>query len=126
MILSNVKRIRREDIPNAPDWIDRIITPFNILVDTVSNAFAKKITLGDNVQSFYKEIEFTTVPFTFENKLPVKPQTVILSQIWKKDDPTATIGAVTTCEWDLTSQGIRIKYIGTLAAATYVARFLVL
>lgn len=118
MILSNIKRIRREDIKEAPSWIDRIIGPFNIFVDTVSNAFNKKITFQDNIQCFFKTVEVVSLPFTIANDLPVKPSAVFIAQVYETNSPTATIGTAITVEWGIVSDGIQIKNIEGLTAGT--------
>lgn len=127
MILSNIKRIRREDLPEAPAWIERVIAPFNIFVDSVYNAMNKNIEHGVNIRSFYKELEVSAFPVTFANELPDNPKCVILAQAYKASSPIDTIGTALAVEWDYTQDGVRIKNVyGLTAGVKYKIRLLVM
>lgn len=49
--LPDVKRISREDIPGAPDWIDRLLEPLNRFLDTVYGGLNRGLTFRENFLS---------------------------------------------------------------------------
>jgi len=55
------KKILREDIKEAPQWVERLILPINSFFETVYNALTKNITLHENISAQIKELEFNTL-----------------------------------------------------------------
>lgn len=60
MKLPIYKRINREDLKDAPDWIGNLLYPLNQVFETVYNTLNRNLTFTDNVLSFQKTIQFTT------------------------------------------------------------------
>ena len=48
-MLPEFRRILREDLPNAPDWVNSVLTPLNLFFEQVYNVVNRKLTIGDNV-----------------------------------------------------------------------------
>lgn len=59
MKIDATKRISPESIPDAPDWLPKLLTPLNSFMEQVITGLQGKLTIADNVLS--KEIE---LPFT--------------------------------------------------------------
>lgn len=59
MRIESVNKISRQDIPEAPAWIDKVLSPLNQFMDSVSTAMRGKVTFYDNLYCVTKEFEFT-------------------------------------------------------------------
>lgn len=46
--LPTIKRITREDLQDAPQWIERLLSPLNQFMDAVGGALNKTLTLEEN------------------------------------------------------------------------------
>lgn len=46
--LPTVNQIRREDIPNAPSWIDKVLDPLNQFMEGVYSALNRNLTFTEN------------------------------------------------------------------------------
>lgn len=55
-----IKRVLREDIPDAPDWIGRLLYPMNLFFENVYNALNRDLTFSENIRSQTKTINFST------------------------------------------------------------------
>jgi hypothetical protein len=58
--LPNIQRILREDIPDAPAWIDKVITPVNNAFEALYSALAGNVTLADNLTVQVKTLTINT------------------------------------------------------------------
>lgn len=54
------KRILREDLKEAPGWIDKLITPINQFFEQTQSLFNGQLTVGDNVAGGLVKISFST------------------------------------------------------------------
>ncbi len=52
--------IKKEDIPESPEWLEKLILPLNSHMLDVYNCLANGITLADNQSAMIKTIEFKT------------------------------------------------------------------
>lgn len=134
-----LKRIQREDFPEAPDWIEKLTYPINTFFDAVYNALNKNLTFGDNITSEIKEFTFTTLSTyvgtaaTFEaiefvRSIKSAPKGVILLQIYKFGSATySPIEGDVYLDWNETNGTVTIGLIRGLAASTkYTLRVLVI
>lgn len=62
MKLPIFKRIVREDIKDAPDWVANLIYPINQVFETVYNTLNRGVTFQDNFLGFQKTFQFQTKP----------------------------------------------------------------
>jgi len=62
--LPSIRKILREDVKGAPDWVGGIIDPVNSFMEAVYQALNKNITRGENLSGFVKEIVYRT-PSTY-------------------------------------------------------------
>jgi hypothetical protein len=56
--LPPIKRISKEDIPEAPSWVEKIIYPVNLFFDSVYRALNGSLTMPENIVGQIKEISF--------------------------------------------------------------------
>jgi hypothetical protein len=126
-----IKKILREDLKNAPDWIDQLLYPINTFMEGVYYALDKELSFGDNINAAVRTLNFTTrsdyttaSPLTdgfVEQKLanPIKgtPKGVIVCKTVNADTYGIVTGAV-TCYWEYLNGEIRVRYITGLANST--------
>jgi hypothetical protein len=124
--LPSVKRIVREDIKDAPEWIEGVIGPINTFMEEVYYALNADLTVGQNLRGALKSINFATRstyntdPANFDvikfiNPMPVKPQVVCLGGIVNRDDFSIITNPI-TIDWDFYDGQIRIRYVAGLTA----------
>lgn len=122
------KKILREDLKDAPNWINGVIDPVNNFMETVYQALNKNIN-EDNTASQVKEIIYKT-PSTyptmgniqFNSTLKTKAKGVDVMQVYNKDTYTPAAGPVYV-PW-IENNGVIIIYpiTGLEASKTYVVR----
>ena len=92
MKLPTIKKILREDLKEAPSWVNGLIDPLNSFMETVYQALNKNITLSENVASFVTEFTYTTPSgypigqgtFSISNTLKTRPIGVLPLQVYDK------------------------------------------
>lgn len=126
MRLPSQKKILREDVKDAPNWVSGIIDPVNSFMENVYQSLNKNITLQDNIASAVKEISYKTTSsypspqelVTFQNTLRTSPIGIMVMQAydkatytpapgpvyvpWVNDNGTLTISTITGLEADKT------------------------
>lgn len=130
-----VTRITKEDLgKDVPPWSDKIIYQLNLITDYMKSAFAKGITIQENLLNPIRKLSLTAtgVPATdtlsFSVALPsgYQPQGVqILNCI---DNSGALVGAAVTCEMQpgLVNGNVVVRAIyGLTAGHSYTFTFLV-
>lgn len=132
MKLPTIKKIMREDLKNAPDWVGRLIDPVNSFMESVYTALNKNITLYDNISSFIKEVTYKT-PATyptgvenvsFLNELRTRATGVVILQAY--ENATYTPVSIGNIAWVESTAGIVIYPVTGLAPdKTYTIRFAV-
>jgi len=55
--LPSLKRIQREDVPEAPAWIERVLVPVNNFFQNLYAALANGLTFQDNFAAEVKEFQ---------------------------------------------------------------------
>ncbi len=92
-MLPEFRRILREDLPSAPDWVNSLITPINLFFEQVYNAMNRKLTIGDNVNGMVYQgtvsvpsnynngvnSNFTKLNFQYTGNTP--PKSIVVGQI---------------------------------------------
>lgn len=48
-MLPDVRRLNREDFPDAPGWLDPMLNTINSFMDSVYNIFNRNVSLSDNL-----------------------------------------------------------------------------
>jgi hypothetical protein len=135
MKLPSIRRIRREDLKDAPDWISLLLYPLNIFMDTLYGGLDRGLTFQENIRSTIKTLELSTPAdyatgdfdrTIFDPGLRVQPIGCLLIKIVQVGDNDPLILEPTVPQWALHPEGIQIRYISGLAPSTrYTATFLV-
>lgn len=119
--LPPIKRITKEDLQDAPDWITRLLYPLNLFFDSVYNNLNKGLTFTDNILS--QTINFTitagasasanTAKFTVTMKQ--KPEGLLLLNATLRSNNYTPIGSAVFIEWYFDGTYINITSITGLA-----------
>lgn len=67
MSLPRLRKILREDLKEAPNWVDRLIDPINQFMESTFNLLNKNITFNGNIACQIKGLDFTTSPIYDKN-----------------------------------------------------------
>lgn len=59
--LPSIRRISREDLKEAPGWIEQLLGPLNLFMGSVYQALSGDITFRQNIRCTIKELRFTTL-----------------------------------------------------------------
>lgn len=133
MKLPNQKKILREDLKDAPSYVNGIIVPVNSFMETTYQALNKNLTLQENIASFVKDITYTTPAgypvmdtITFQNQLKSKPIGVMVLQCYERDTYIPAPGPVYV-PWVQGISGDIVVYpvTGLAASKTYTLRVVV-
>jgi hypothetical protein len=130
--LPSIKKILREDVKDAPAWINAVIEPLNQFMENVYSALNKNITFSENIASFVKELTYKTTSayptvetVEFPNILRTKASGILVLQAVEKSTYTPAAGPVYV-PWVEDNGTILISSItGLQADTTYVIRLLV-
>jgi hypothetical protein len=138
--LPNIKKISREDVKDAPSWIDRIINPLNTFMEQVYYALNKNITFSENIACNIKDLEFKSLS-TYTTAIPTssgfskisfthglsKVSGVLVLQLSEKGNNYTILTSASTIDWSESNGTIHINYITGLSdSKTYSLRVLVL
>jgi len=104
MRLPSQSKVLKEDLKDAPDWVDQLIFPINSFMANVYQCLNKNVTLQDNIGSFIYAFTYKTAadypvatnqpPIEFLNQLKTKPIGVIVLQAYEKTTYVAAPGPV--------------------------------
>jgi RES domain-containing protein len=128
-----IKKISREELKDAPSWIDALITPLNSFMEVTYNALNKNLAFNENIQAFTKELTYITpasyptmANVTFKNELKNRAIGVQLLQIYDRATYTPVLDAV-YIPWILDNENNVVIYPipGLQASRTYIIRLVV-
>ena len=137
MKLPVYKRINREDIPDAEDWIGRLLYPINQFFESVSAGLNKNITFQDNIQCFSKTLQFKTktdystggwnaLSFAIPDSFKVRASGLWIIAGGPRVTDASNIKGIYT-HWSEKDREININWIGGLADDTeYTFTFMVI
>lgn len=130
MKLPPTRRITREQIPDAPDYVDTIIGPLNQFMENTYLAMNNQLVIGENVAGEIKEQTVRTdgtgaiVAFTFVSSLKVQPRGLIILQAISS---TGDYVSTTNPGWVGNGNVLTVSAIGGLSAnSTYTIRMAVI
>ena len=133
MKLPSFKRILREDVKDAPDWVDGLINPLNSFMEFVYQGMNKNLTLFDNVAANVTEFTYrtgATYPLgqddvNFQSGLKNKATGVMIMQIYDRATYTPPPGPCYV-PWIQNVDQIVVKTItGLEASKVYTVRLVV-
>jgi hypothetical protein len=136
MKLPQVQRILREDIPEAPSWIAKLLGPLNIFIDSLYAGLNKNITHDENIDCQIKELSFTTSAtystgswgsIAFKRTTKNKAKGVILLEVRIDQSYFSPITSASSLSWQEVNGNIKIEFVSGLANSTsYFCRVLVI
>lgn len=136
MRLPSFKRLSREDMKEAPDWIQNLIFPLNSFMDTIYAVTSGQLTFGDNMMGQFRNLNFKTLatytthswtPIVFPNPLNKKVEGIMVVQASKVADNYQPIYNPVSVDWIQLNSNIQINYIAGLDnSSSYNVRILIL
>lgn len=134
MRIPDLKRFNEGDFPGAPSWFPTFIGTLNTFMEQVVLILDRNTSIGENVTGRYFATSFKTRtdyatggfnPINISWPFSVKPNAVLVVQVLKTDG-TLILNPV-SLQWIFGSNGISVKYVAGLDAATnYTINFLCL
>ena len=105
-----IKRITREDVSQAPSWIENLIFPINQFMESVFRALDRNLTFTDNFSAQIQEIEFDTSSaydgtaanfdtLEFSRTIKTLPRGLFLMQILQVEDNHTPIESAVYIDW---------------------------
>lgn len=129
MRLSSQKKILREDLADAPDWIDRVIEPINSFMENVYQLANKNITDADNVAAQIYELTYRTTaaypvmdPVYFQSSLRTKASGLVVLQAVDKTTYEPVAGPVYVPWLDINGAIKLYSITGLAASKSYLIR----
>lgn len=125
-----VFRINREDIPNAPEWIDALISPLNLFMQSVWTSLNGSLNLSQNIISQVKTLTFNTgsgyisgnastwTPFSYKSTLPGQTQFLMIGHLQIASTQAQTVVNPYNLAWHDTNGTVTIDFVSGLAANT--------
>ena len=130
--LPPIKRLTKEDMKEAPSWIDRLLSPLNQFLDSVYRALNGQITFGDNItaQRFTTELTAgaaaTNNTFKFTPTLNKRPEFLIW-KVYEKDVNYTAIGSAVWIDWHYDGDFVQISAItGLTDTKSYIINLLII
>jgi len=113
------QQLSRQDFPEAPDWISKLLYPLQLFMTTVIRALTNKLTLQDNFSFVKNEVKFIAGVTSSDNtisflwKLPRQPIELTI-HITRSDGIYDVIFPVPS--WNLVGDSIKINGIQGLTS----------
>lgn len=102
MRLPTQKKVLKEDLKEAPPWVDNLIQPINAFMENVYQCLNKNVTFNDNIASFIYTLTYKTPvsypasvdAVEFLNQLKTKPIGLMVLQVYDKSNYEPAAGPV--------------------------------
>lgn len=131
MKIKKTNRLRVEDLnptgKEIPDWLPRLLTPINEIIDTVGNALINNLTFDENIRSQIHQFTVNTAqfPYALMNTTKQVPKGVLIMQCYVNGNPSTVITNALSVDWWY-DETINIRNIaGLTPGVEYVVRLLV-
>jgi len=114
-------------LQDAPDWIDKLLSPVNTFFDAVYNAVNGTLTFGENVTAQSKVVEFRTLgtytsdawtDIKVQKTIPGRVQGVLLMQIVKDSSYHEPMTSGVSIDWLEIGGEVVIKFVTGLENST--------
>ena len=104
MKLQSPRLVKRDDIPGAPEWLDKMLSPFNSTIESMAEPLQKQLSHKDNMNSEIFELRVThEVEFQFRlNTLKGRPLKVSVCQV------TNPVDYQPRFKWELSADDARV------------------
>lgn len=113
------QQLSRQDFPEAPDWISKVLYPIQLFMTTVVRALTNKLTLQDNFSFVSNEVKFIAGAAPSDNaisflwELPRQPIELTM-HVTRSDGTYDVIFPVPS--WNLVGNSIKINGIQGLTS----------
>lgn len=120
-------KMRKEEMPDSPQWFNPVILKWNHFVESVFQLFSNRITFKDNFEGQEFEADITQAMlingYSIKITMRTKPRGVIILQIIKKGGSHVPFTVAPYIDWAVVNGAIRIYAItGIDATSTYSVR----
>lgn len=118
--LPPINRISKEDLRDAPGWIDRLLYPLNLFFDSVYRSLNRSLTFHDNIDSQEIIFRITAGAAAADNTaqfivtMKNKPTGLILKSASRVAGNYTPIGSPVFVEWYYETGSIKITAISGL------------
>ena len=88
MKLPVIDELRKEDLPDAPEWIDPIINAYNRFAKFMYRALDRNLTIKENLSGdiiVLDKISQNDIDIGYKVKTRVSPSAVLIGKIAKRD-----------------------------------------
>lgn len=128
--LPTIKRFLAEDYPTESGWINNLLYPLNLLLNTIYSNLNNGLTLSQNSLAQVKTISITgqnpTTTFNWNFSTVQAPVGVIVVNCVQTDSPVSTITQAVTCAWSYSGGVISILNVtGLNKSHSYSVTFIV-
>lgn len=131
--LPKIRRIMREDFRDAPEWLDRLLYPINLFLDSVYTALNRNLTFGENVRAQVKTIQITAGAtaednsFSFTATIAQVQGVILLSAVQQSATYTPIGDPISISSWRFSNGMVLIDSIpGLTAGQLYTITVLVI
>lgn len=130
--LPTQRRILREDVKEAPSWIENLLSPLNSFMDSVYRALNRSLTFSDNISSEIRTLTFITrpdyttaspvtagfEPLQFVHSLKTKPFGCFICQLVEQGSNYVIVTQPVSIDWNEVNGTVFINYISGLKDST--------
>lgn len=122
--LPPIKRITREDLREAPAWVDRMLYPINLFMDSVYSSLSHLLTFQDNflsqIQTFQLVAGAAATNNTAKFLLTMKkrPQHMFVLSVSVNNASNITTGGPNAIAWNYDGTNVNIISISGLTNGT--------
>jgi len=131
--LPAVKRISRDDVREAPEWIERLLYPLNLFMETIYYALNKNVTFEENIlaqrHSFSIKAGATAAAnqYVFAVTMARSPKMLLLGKCEEQAAVFTPIGGPVWIDWTYQDNTVRIESIsGLTSTKTYTLELLLI
>lgn len=124
--LPTIKRLSREDIREAPSWVERLIYPLNLFFDSVYTALNKNLTFKENFIAQIQTFEILAGASPADNvaqfalTMPVIPRNLLLGNVTLRAGNYTPVAAAVHIDWNIETSVVYINAVtGLIAGQTY-------
>lgn len=120
--LPPIRRLTREDFPEAPAWIDRLLFPINSFFDSVYVALNQTLTFKENISSQTEKFDLragaaaNNNTYTFPLRMKRRPEFMEWT-VAKKGVNYSPIGAAVFIEWQYDGTNVKIWSVTGLTSS---------
>ena len=134
MRVPRIDRILKQDLPEAPGWVDRLLDPLNRFIESIGSAVGGRLTIGDNLTGLYHEAQFTTLAgysggswTAYAFPVPFTARWVQIAQLEQIATSYTPVTAATHVDWLQLDGRVQVRFVAGLAnSTTYRLRLVVL